>query len=35
MAHRFLEATGRGKEYILVVYDYDSNCIFAEPMKSS
>jgi hypothetical protein len=31
---RFLTASSRGNSYLLVVYDYDSNYIHAEPMKS-
>jgi hypothetical protein len=37
----YSDATGRfqipssmGNHYLLIVYDFDSNCIFAEPMKS-
>jgi hypothetical protein len=30
---RFLSASSRGNSYLLVVYDYDSNYIHAEPMK--
>jgi hypothetical protein len=32
---RFLVPTSKGNQYLLFVYDYDSNFIFAEPMKSS
>jgi hypothetical protein len=31
---RFLTASSRGNSYLLIVYDYDSNYIHAEPMKS-
>ena len=31
---RFIIPSSNGNAYILVVYDYDSNMIFAEPMKS-
>ena len=31
---RFPYKSSRGNEYILVVYDYDSNAILAEPLKS-
>ena len=31
---RFVAPSSSGNSYMLVVYDYDSNMIFAEPMKS-
>jgi hypothetical protein len=31
---RFLTPSSKGNSYLLVVYDYDSNMIFAEPMQS-
>jgi hypothetical protein len=31
---RFLTPSSRGHSYLLVVYDYDSNMVFAEPMQS-
>ena len=31
---RFLVPSTKGKEYILCEYDYDSNNLFAEPMKN-
>ena len=31
---KFIIPSSSGNKYILVVYDYDSNMIFAEPMKS-
>jgi hypothetical protein len=31
---RFLTPSSRGHNYLLVVYDYDSNAILAEPMKN-
>ena len=31
---RFPHRSSRGNEYILIVYDYDSNAILAEPLKS-
>lgn len=31
---RFLTPSSRGHNYLLVVYDYDSNAIIAEPMKN-
>ena len=31
---KFIVPSSNGNTYILVVYDYDSNMIFAEPMKS-
>jgi hypothetical protein len=33
-AGRFGVPSSKGNEYLLIVYDYDSNYIFAEPMKS-
>jgi hypothetical protein len=30
---RFLTPSSKGNSYLLVVYDYDSNMIFAEPMQ--
>lgn len=31
---RFPHTSSRGNKYIMIVYDYDSNAILAEPMKS-
>ena len=31
---RFLYVSSRGNQYLLVVYDYDSNAILVEPHKS-
>ena len=31
---RFFLPSSRGNNYMLVVYDYDSNIILAEPMKN-
>ena len=31
---RFVTPSSNGNNYLLIVYDYDSNMIFAEPMKS-
>ena len=31
---KFVLASSSGNNYILVVYDYDSNCILVEPMRS-
>jgi hypothetical protein len=31
---RFPTTSGRGNKYIMILYDYDSNAILAEPLKS-
>jgi len=30
----FIVPSSTGNNYLLVLYDYDSNCIHAQPMKS-
>ena len=31
---RFITPSSNGNNYLIIVYDYDSNCIFAEPIKT-
>ena len=31
---RFPHKSSRGNQYLLVIYDYDSNAILAEPLKT-
>ena len=31
---RFLVTSNRGKKYLFILYDYDSNCILVRPMKN-
>ena len=31
---KFVEPLSSGNNYLFILYDYDSNCIFPEPLKS-
>ena len=31
---KFVQPSSNGNNYLLILYDYDSNCILAEPLKS-
>jgi hypothetical protein len=31
---RFVQASSNGNNYLLILYDYDSNSILAEPIKT-